>query len=168
MLTCIARPKKLGDDSLSNENDSESNNNAKSVKSLTCQIKDMALKASGVYKNCNPCVPASRLRNGGTESETDSEKFRRTRTWGKEMEARLKGISSGEGTPSSSSSSFGGGSGRRVVVLEEEEGKEWVAQVEPGVLITFVSLLRGGNDLKRIRFRYFFIIIYLFFINIFL
>jgi len=39
-------------------------------------------------------------------------------------------------------------------VLEEEEGKEWVAQVEPGVLITFVSLPRGGNDLKRIRFRY--------------
>lgn len=148
MLTCIARPKKL-------EEDSESNNNAKSVKSLTCQIKDMALKASGVYKSCNPCTPATRLRNGGSESEvSDSEKFRRTRTWGKEMEARLKGISSGEGTPSSSSSSFGGGSGRRVVVLEEEEGKEWVAQVEPGVLITFVSLPRGGNDLKRIRFRY--------------
>lgn len=145
MLTCIARPKKL-------EEDSESNNNAKSVKSLTCQIKDMALKASGVYKSCNPCTPATRLRNGGSESEvSDSEKFRRTRTWGKEMEARLKGISSGEGTPSSSSS-FGGGSGRRVVVLEEEEGKEWVAQVEPGVLITFVSLPRGGNDLKRIRF----------------
>ena len=26
--------------------------------------------------------------------------------------------------------------------------------MEPGVLITFVSLPRGGNDLKRIRFRY--------------
>ncbi|CAI8589782.1 unnamed protein product [Vicia faba] len=154
MLTCIARPKKLGEDSVSHGDDSisESNNNAKNVKSLTCQIKDMALKASGVYKHCNPCAPASRLRTGNSESETDSEKFRRTRTWGKEMEARLKGISSGEGTPSSSSSSFGGGSGRRVVVLEEEEGKEWVAQVEPGVLITFVSLTRGGNDLKRIRF----------------
>nr|CAD1827209.1 unnamed protein product [Ananas comosus var. bracteatus] len=35
---------------------------------------------------------------------------------------------------------------------EEEEAKEWVAQVEPGVLITFVSLAHGGNDLKRIRF----------------
>ncbi|KAF2304078.1 hypothetical protein GH714_026908 [Hevea brasiliensis] len=32
------------------------------------------------------------------------------------------------------------------------EPKEWVAQVEPGVLITFVYLPRGGNDLKRIRF----------------
>lgn len=65
------------------------------------------------------------------------------------MEARLKGISSGEGTPVSAS-------GRRVdpiVFVEENEPKEWVAQVEPGVLITFVSLPRGGNDLKRIRFR---------------
>ena len=40
------------------------------------------------------------------------------------------------------------------VVLEDEEPKEWVAQVEPGVHITFVSLPSGGNDLKRIRFRY--------------
>ena len=41
-----------------------------------------------------------------------------------------------------------------VLFVEENEPKEWVAQVEPGVLITFVSLPRGGNDLKRIRFRY--------------
>ena len=41
------------------------------------------------------------------------------------------------------------------VVLEDEEGpKQWTAQVEPGVQITFVSLPHGGNDLKRIRFRY--------------
>ena len=41
-----------------------------------------------------------------------------------------------------------------MLFVEENEPKEWVAQVEPGVLITFVSLPRGGNDLKRIRFRY--------------
>lgn len=35
---------------------------------------------------------------------------------------------------------------------KEDDAKEWVAQVEPGVLITFVSLPLGGNDLKRIRF----------------
>ncbi|KAL5200820.1 hypothetical protein ABZP36_035174 [Zizania latifolia] len=35
---------------------------------------------------------------------------------------------------------------------KEDDAKEWVAQVEPGVLITFVSLPQGGNDLKRIRF----------------
>uniref|UniRef100_J3LUW2 BRX domain-containing protein n=1 Tax=Oryza brachyantha TaxID=4533 RepID=J3LUW2_ORYBR len=36
----------------------------------------------------------------------------------------------------------------------EGEAREWVAQVEPGVQITFVSLAGGGggNDLKRIRF----------------
>ena len=38
---------------------------------------------------------------------------------------------------------------------KDDDGKEWVAQVEPGVQITFVSLPGGaGNDLKRIRFRF--------------
>lgn len=126
------------------------------------QIKDMALKASGAYKHCAPCTaPQGRVRsNVESSSEAESERFRwsyrrtgsSTRVWGKEMEARLKGISSssGEGTPNSAS-------GQRlepvVLFLEENEPKEWVAHVEPGVLITFVSLPRGGNDLKRIRFR---------------
>lgn len=65
------------------------------------------------------------------------------------MEARLKAVSSGEGTPASFS-----GRTESVVFMEDDEPKEWVAQVEPGVLITFVSLPEGGNDLKRIRFRY--------------
>lgn len=65
------------------------------------------------------------------------------------MEARLKALSSGEGTPASVS-----GRSESVVFMEDDEPKEWVAQVEPGVLITFVSLPQGGNDLKRIRFRY--------------
>ncbi|XP_052109016.1 protein Brevis radix-like 4 [Arachis duranensis] len=167
MLTCIARPKKSGtgsnNESLSKTDDSDPNNKNQSMKSLTSQIKDMALKASGAYKHCAPCTagPAGRLvrRNGESSPETDSDRFRwsyrrtgsSTRGWGKEMEARLKGISSssGEGTPNSAS-------GRRlepvVLFVEENEPKEWVANVEPGVLITFVSLPRGGNDLKRIRF----------------
>ncbi|KAM7276227.1 hypothetical protein ACFE04_018093 [Oxalis oulophora] len=158
MLTCIARSKQSGDD----DSLSQPDNN---VKSITSQLKDMALKASGAYRHCNPCTTTttttttqSRLR---TEFETESDRFNRAfkrsgssgsgtpRTWGKEMEARLKVISSGETTPNSVS-------GRRVeppvVFVEESEPKEWVAQVEPGVLITFVSLPRGGNDLKRIRF----------------
>lgn len=36
---------------------------------------------------------------------------------------------------------------------EEEACREWIAQVEPGVHITFLALPQGGNDLKRIRFR---------------
>ncbi|KAE8688639.1 Protein Brevis radix-like 1 [Hibiscus syriacus] len=35
---------------------------------------------------------------------------------------------------------------------EDDDPKEWVAQVEPGILITFFLLPEGGNDLKRIRF----------------
>jgi hypothetical protein len=40
------------------------------------------------------------------------------------------------------------------VLLEEDRvPREWTAQVEPGVQITFVSIPGGaGNDLKRIRF----------------
>lgn len=40
-----------------------------------------------------------------------------------------------------------------VPAKNEDEPGEWMAQVEPGVQITFVSLPNGGNDLKRIRFR---------------
>ncbi|KAL6544184.1 hypothetical protein OROGR_010681 [Orobanche gracilis] len=48
---------------------------------------------------------------------------------------------------SASSSRFGD-----VMLEDEDEPKEWIAHVEPGVQITFLSLPRGGNDLKRIRF----------------
>ncbi|CAI0627878.1 unnamed protein product [Linum tenue] len=117
----------------------------------------MALKASGAYKHCAPCTTVPTAHNQSrfktNPKRTGSSSSATPRTWGKEMEARLKGISSssGEGTPTSVS-----GSGRRVeppiVFVEEREAKEWVAQVEPGVLITFVSLPMGGNDLKRMRF----------------
>lgn len=128
----------------------------------------MALKASGAYRSCTPCTaPVPHTQKSFTESESGSEKirwsYRRTtssnsssgRVWGKEMEARLKGISSGEATAASTLFSASGRRIETVVLEEEKEPKEWVAQVEPGVLITFVSLPRGGNDLKRIRFRYF-------------
>lgn len=138
----------------------------------------MTLKASGsAYRSCNPCTgstmmmtPQQHLQKANETTESSdlstsvSDRFRWSyrrngsknstsgRVWGKEMEARLKGISvGGDGTLSASAS------GRRpdpIVLEEENEPKEWVAQVEPGVLITFVSLPRGGNDLKRIRFRY--------------
>ncbi|KAL3825353.1 hypothetical protein ACJIZ3_021382 [Penstemon smallii] len=173
MLTCIARSKQPNDDHAEkhNSNGAGATSNKQANKSLSFQIKDMALKASGAYRHCTPCAAepaaAQHQRNGslgGGGSEADSvapsEKFRwsyrRTgssssgSTAGrKELEARLKVISSGERTPAISAS------GRRVdpvVFVEESEPKEWVAQIEPGVLITFVSLPRGGNDLKRIRF----------------
>ncbi|KAH6779128.1 BREVIS RADIX-like 4 [Perilla frutescens var. hirtella] len=177
MLTCIARSKQASDESpsIDHRNPPPEKHNSgdiptkHAIKSLSSQIKDMALKASGAYRHCAPCANQSAApqgRNGsyGSGGEPDSlaaapERFRwsyrrtgssnSSSTAGRrELEARLKGISSGEGTPASAS-------GRRldpIVFVEESEPKEWVAQVEPGVLITFLSLPRGGNDLKRIRF----------------
>ncbi|XP_057969233.1 protein Brevis radix-like 4 [Malania oleifera] len=179
MLTCIARSKQLSDDSPKQQEESgggTSNTKHQSIKALTSQIKDMALKASGAYRHCAPCTGSSgrvqqkeyaglgsassgRVQHkeyaglGSVSSGSDwtSERFRwsyrRTGSSNSAATARLKGLSSGEGTPSSASS-------RRdpIVFVEENEPKEWVAQVEPGVLITFVSLPGGGNDLKRIRF----------------
>ncbi|KAG8066113.1 hypothetical protein GUJ93_ZPchr0004g38456 [Zizania palustris] len=42
--------------------------------------------------------------------------------------------------------------GDEVHVVDDAVPREWTAQVEPGVQITFVTLAGGGNDLKRIRF----------------
>ncbi|KAK9081531.1 hypothetical protein Syun_030855 [Stephania yunnanensis] len=192
MLTCMACSKQVGggsggeggslselgeEDNASAAAAAATPSKKQAIKTITAQIKDMALKASGAYRQCKPCSGSgahnhqhhNNNNNNYAESEaasaSASERFncsyRRTgssssatttpRLWGKEMEARLKGLSSGERTPASVS---GRAPTSAVVVLmeEEEEQKEWVAQVEPGVLITFVSLPQGGNDLKRIRF----------------
>lgn len=166
MLTCIACSKQLNGNGSLQQNDEDNAvgtpGTKQAVKALTAQIKDIALKASGAYKNCKPCSGSSVCNKNQNYAESDAASesarfhyaYRRTgssnstpRVWGKEMEARLKGLSSGEGTPASVS-----GRTESVVFMEEDEPKEWVAQVEPGVLITFVSLPQGGNDLKRIRF----------------
>jgi hypothetical protein len=44
-------------------------------------------------------------------------------------------------------------SGPVETLVEEKESKERISEVEPGVLITLVSLKGGENELKRIRFR---------------
>ncbi|OVA08376.1 Brevis radix (BRX) domain [Macleaya cordata] len=164
MLTCIACSKQLGDKSV-NETEDESGTpgSKQAIKTLTAQIKDMALKASGAYRCTKPCTKAyghqfQNQNRSDSDASSGSDRchcsYRRTGSssstprWGKEMEARLKGLSSGEGTPPSVSRRAAGS----VIFMEEEEPKEWVAQVEPGVLITFVSMPQGGNDLKRIRF----------------
>lgn len=167
MLTCIAcsKHRHLNAGSLPEQEDDDitaAPSTKQAIKTLTSQIKDIAIKASGAYKNCKPCSGSSNRDTGreyidsdaGSISERYHFSYRRTgssnstpRQWGREMEARLKAVSSGEGTPASVS-----GRTESVVFMEDDEPKEWVAQVEPGVLITFVSLPEGGNDLKRIRF----------------
>lgn len=139
----------------------------------------MALKASGGYRHCKPCAGAAagsrrrpHHRRGHADSEvgSGSERFHyayrragmssestpRTAALERDLEVRLKAISIGERTPSVSGRTEACSEAALAFLEEsEEEPKEWVAQVEPGVLITFLSLPQGGNDLKRIHFRHF-------------
>ncbi|KAH9607415.1 hypothetical protein KSS87_007505 [Heliosperma pusillum] len=176
MLTCIDCSKQLNGGSLHQDDDehdvvSSPSTRQQPIKTLTTQIKGMALRASGAYKNCKPCgVGGNDNRqsyeesNGGVSvssggfhygyQRADSKTAVTARMWAKELDGRVtvKGLgmgllSSGEATPVSVSERT-----ESVVFMEEDEPKEWVAQVEPGVLITFVSIPQGGNDLKRIRF----------------
>lgn len=108
------------------------------------------------YGHCTPCrrQPAElQQRNGSFSAGVELGEFRRSNcssTEGmKELEGKVKGLCGGGGMPTVAND-------RRVnpvVFGEDSEPKEWVAQVERGVLITFVSLPGGSNDLKRIRFR---------------
>ncbi|XP_073298168.1 protein Brevis radix-like 4 [Primulina huaijiensis] len=171
MLTCVARSKQSSDhespvDHKSEKPDADAAPDKQMIKTLSSQVRSMALKASGAYRHCAPCAgekeahlrrETSFLSNGSDLLTSDKFpwSYRRTESYNssttagrRELESRLKGISNGDGTPVSTS--------RRqvdtVVFVEESEPKEWVAQVELGVLITFVSLPPGGNDLKQIRF----------------
>ena len=117
------------------------------------------MKALGAFKNYKPSSGSSNHNRNYADSDaaSDSARFRcpyrrpgssdsMPRIWGKEMESRLKGLSSGEGTPTSVS-----GRTESVVFMEEDEPKEWVAQVEPSVLITFVSLTEEEKKAAKVR-----------------
>ncbi|RLN33470.1 protein Brevis radix-like 1 [Panicum miliaceum] len=148
------------------------------IKALTAQIKDMALKASGAYRHCKPCAGSSAAASrrhhpyhhrggsafGSSDAGSASDRFhyayRRAGSSAASTPRLRSGgaaLSSGDATPSMSvGTDFPAGDEEDDEIASEGGGKEddaeWVAQVEPGVLITFVSLAQGGNDLKRIRF----------------
>ncbi|BAF23900.1 protein Brevis radix-like 1 [Oryza sativa Japonica Group] len=179
MLTCIACSKQLagGAPPLREQSDDADDaavargagecatpSTRQAIKALTAQIKDMALKASGAYRHCKPCAgsssssPAAGARRHHpyhAYADSGSDRFHY---------AYRRAGSGGDATPSvSARTDFLAGDEEEEEEEEEEEGttadgseddeaKEWVAQVEPGVLITFLSLPEGGNDLKRIRF----------------
>lgn len=137
------------------------------------QIKDMALKFSGAYRQCKPCTGSSSYKKGhrpypdfdtisegvpypylgpGSASSTPAWDFTSSSHHpGAGSNTRFTGVLRGDQTPGGVSISA---QSCDVVLEDEDEPKEWMAQVEPGVHITFVSLPHGGNDLKRIRFRY--------------
>lgn len=129
------------------------------------QIKDIALKVSGAYR-CKSSMATNNYKKGHGPCPYPYPY--------PEFDAISEGVMYNYHTGSSNSTPawdfISTGRFQRptrtdsrlsdVMLEDEEEAKEWTAQVEPGVQITFGSLPHGGNDLKRIRFRYLFIISY--------
>jgi hypothetical protein len=112
------------------------------------QLKDMVLKFSG---GCNKqykgaALASRRVVHGedyysGTSTLAATGAARTNREWQQPGGGKRPGVS-------------GSVQGEGIVAAEVTVSREWTAQVEPGVQITFVSLSGGCNDLKRIRFRY--------------
>ncbi|XVF52246.1 hypothetical protein PTKIN_Ptkin05aG0003600 [Pterospermum kingtungense] len=170
MFTCIActKPVADGDEEEGRGRGSCTPTTKEAVKSLTTQIKDMALKFSGAYKQCKPCAGSSSYKKGqrpypdfdaasegvpypymgGSCGSTPAWDFTSASHHPGRSDSRFTGVLNGDRTPGGMESI----SAQDLVLEDENEPKEWMAQVEPGVHITFLSLPNGGNDLKRIRF----------------
>ncbi|MCD7447842.1 hypothetical protein HAX54_035773 [Datura stramonium] len=160
MLTCITCKQKVEDDG-GEEGIRGSPNTKNSVKTLTAQIKDIALKVSGAYR-CKSSMPTNSYKKGhgpypypdfdaiseGVLYNYQTGSSNSTPAWDFTSNGHLQ-------TPARTDSRLSD-----VMLEDEDEAKEWTAQVEPGIQITFGSLPHGGNDLKRIRFRYLFTISY--------
>ncbi|KAI4314556.1 hypothetical protein L6164_027451 [Bauhinia variegata] len=171
MFTCIACTKTDDREEEGGGRESGTPSTKETVKSLTTQIKDMALKFSGAYKQCKPCTGSSSYKKGqrpypdfdtisegvpypyfggASSSSTPAWDFTSSNYPGGRSDPRFAGAFGGDRTPRGRESASA--LSCDVVLEDEDEPKEWMAQVEPGVHITFVSLSNGGNDLKRIRF----------------
>ncbi|XP_039037151.1 protein BREVIS RADIX-like isoform X2 [Hibiscus syriacus] len=170
MFTCIACTKQMADggEEVDGARASGTPSTKEAVKSLTTQIKDMASKFSGAYKQCKPCAGSSSYKKGsrpcpdfdtasegvpypyicGSTSSTPAWDFVSDGHHPGRSDSRFTGVFTGDRT-SVYRESF---SAQDLVLEDEDEPKEWMAMEEPGVHITFVSLPNGGNDLKRIRF----------------
>ncbi|CAI9095130.1 OLC1v1030996C1 [Oldenlandia corymbosa var. corymbosa] len=137
------------------------------------QIKDMALKVSGNKQGKPPISPIGFKKahrppypdydtiseevpypymQPGSSNSTPAWDFTRSGAphSAARHDSRFSGAFGGD-RPSAGRISISAQSGE-VLLEDDDEPKEWMAQVEPGVQITFVSLPNGGNDLKRIRF----------------
>ncbi|KAK3145447.1 hypothetical protein QOZ80_3BG0252970 [Eleusine coracana subsp. coracana] len=121
------------------------------VKSLTSQLKDMVLKLSGTHRQ-NP--PHNRRGGSPPPARGRATSLYRSGYYrpGVVQDDMAVPPATYLGTGASSASSTPAWDNNNIPATARPEG-EWVAQVEPGVQITFVSLPGGaGNDLKRIRF----------------
>ncbi|XP_018488855.1 protein BREVIS RADIX isoform X3 [Raphanus sativus] len=168
MFTCIACTKADGGEEVDNGARGGTTPNTKeAVKSLTTQIKEMAIKFSGAYKQCKPCTgsttsPMKKVHRPFPDYDSASEGVPYPYMGGSPGSTPAWDFTNSSHHPAGRSepkfTSIYGNDRESIsaqscdVALDEEGPKEWMAQVEPGVHITFASLPTGGNDLKRIRF----------------
>ncbi|XP_052148107.1 protein Brevis radix-like 4 isoform X2 [Oryza glaberrima] len=120
------------------------------VKTLTSQLKDMVMKLSGTSRHHGQQRRGGSPPPRGRTTSVYRSGYYRPGMVQDDMAVPPATYLGGGGTSMSSASSTPAWDFARPA---EGEAREWVAQVEPGVQITFVSLAGGGgNDLKRIRF----------------
>jgi hypothetical protein len=112
-----------------------------------CMVSN--LSGVGQLQRCIESEPGSESGkpHGGSSSSTPAWSIISTSSKGHVL-GDMRANTSKNGTPMLHTSS-----GPVETMIEEEESKERISQIEPGVLITLVSLKGGGNELKRIRFR---------------
>ncbi|KAG0492372.1 hypothetical protein HPP92_005770 [Vanilla planifolia] len=156
MLTCIACQKQFGDRSQQHHEEESASSYDTPRIHQDIKIKDMTLKVSRPNRHYKAAAAGGRLYES-----LGSERYDRSYTYrgiglGSEFgdgncgsTPRLRGPSSAEGTLSVSRQLEAALSG---FTEEDKESREWIAQVEPGVLLSLISLSDGGNHLKRIRF----------------
>ncbi|XP_002984996.2 protein Brevis radix-like 1 [Selaginella moellendorffii] len=109
--------------------------------------EDQWIQKSGILKKENyPSSAASSISEGAVSVKQDDQ-------------SSSKVSPSSQASSNSSSGSAAKNSSSKQDHLDqhnerncEETSQEWVAQVEPGVLITFIAMPNGENELKRIRF----------------
>lgn len=68
-----------------------------------------------------------------------------------------QGTSLSQGTSPTSPESGSRGNSKSLTISLGQNKLEWVVQDEPGVYVTLSALPGGGNELKRVRFRYHFL-----------
>uniref|UniRef100_A0ACD5WE55 Uncharacterized protein n=2 Tax=Avena sativa TaxID=4498 RepID=A0ACD5WE55_AVESA len=127
------------------------------VKSLTSQLKDMVLKLSGsTPRQGGPKRGGSPPPRGRATTSLYRSGYYRPGVVQDDMAVPpATYLGHGAGAMSSATSTPAWENRQQPNGNAGNEGavREWVAQVEPGVQITFMSLAGGaGNDLKRIRF----------------
>ncbi|XWS62258.1 hypothetical protein CRYUN_Cryun07bG0194700 [Craigia yunnanensis] len=157
MFTCIACTKQMaeGREEVAGARGSGTPSTKEAVKSLTAQQCKPCTGSSSYKKGHRPYpdfdaasegVPYPYM--GGSSSSTPAWDFTSASHHPGRSDSRFTRVFIGDRTPGGMESI----SAQDLVLEDEDEPKEWMAQVEPGVHITFVSLPNGGNDLKRIRF----------------